>query len=87
MVRKGFKSDTIFKRKSQTKSDVEGMILCGECMFAVWNQWAWYCVHPEISHDIDYGTVDKFRCCLYFLRASDKDYIINILCTEENLRC
>jgi hypothetical protein len=83
---RNLESGSIFKRKSQTKTDVEGMVLCGECMFAVWNQWTWYCVHPDIPHDIDYGTVDKFKYCLYFLKASDEDYTISIPCTEENLR-
>ena len=70
------KQETFFKKKSKIKTDVEGMVTCGECIFACWSRWIWYCVHPEIAHKIDFGTIDKYKYCEYFKKGSDKPYTI-----------
>jgi hypothetical protein len=70
------KQKDFFKKKSTYTTDVEGMCTCGDCKFSIWNRWVWYCVHPDIPHEIAYGTIDKYMYCNYFLKRPDKPYTI-----------
>ena len=67
---------TVFQKKTTNSTDVEGMVTCGNCKFAKWDRWIWYCEHPTTKHEIEYGTVDKFRYCTCFEPSTSQEYSI-----------